>query len=110
LPWITAAQAAAAVVLLALSFPILLTLPIFQGMKTTLINGAAFLRINLLNLAAGLQAQIGDLQTFFEQMINAYSGFSAPDLDFIPLWILFLAAALLGILGNTLLLRRELNL
>jgi len=110
LPWITAAQAAAAVVLLALSLPIFLTLPLFQGMKTSLINGAGFLKINLLNLAAGLQAQYQGLQTFFEQMLNAYSRFSAPDLHFIPLWILILAAALLGILGNTLLLRRELNL
>lgn len=110
LPWITAAQAAAAVVLLALSFPILLTLPIFQGMKTSLINGAASIQVNLLHMAAGLQAQLQGLQTFFEQMLNAYARFSIPDFHFIPLWILFLAAALLGILGNTLLLRRELNL
>ncbi|MBS3751663.1 MAG: zf-HC2 domain-containing protein [Anaerolineales bacterium] len=110
LPWITAAQAAAAVVLLALTLPILLTLPLFQSMKISLINWGSVLQVNILNMTAGLQAQIQGLQTFFEQMLNAYSRFSVPDFHFIPLWILFLAAALLGILGNTLLLRRELNL
>jgi hypothetical protein len=110
LPWITAAQAAAAVVLLALTLPILLTLPLFQSMKTSLINWGSVLQVNLLHMAAGLQAQLQGLQTFFEQMLNAYARFSIPDFHFIPLWILFLAAALLGILGNTLLLRRELNL
>ena len=110
LTWITAAQAAAAVILLALTLPILLPLPLFQSMKTSLINWGSVLQVNLLNMAAGLQAQIQGLQTFFEQMLNAYSRFSVPDFHFIPLWILFLAAALLGILGNTLLLRRELNL
>jgi len=110
LPWITAAQAAAAVVLLTLTLPILLTLPLFQSMKTFLINWGSVLQANLLNLSAGLQAQIQGLQTFFEQMVSAYSRFSAPDLHFIPLWSLFLAATLLGVLGNTLLLRRELNL
>ncbi len=110
LPWITAAQAAAAVVLLALSLPILLALPLFQGMKISLINWVVILQANLLGMAADIQAQLQGLQALFDQMISVYSHLSAPAYHFKPLWAVFLTAALLGILGNTLLLRRELNL
>lgn len=109
LPLVAAAQAAAAVALLVLSLPILLTLPVFQGIAASLTNGAALLQVNLLNLAASLQAQMQALRSLLEQPLTALFRFSAPDIHFIPLWTLFLAAALLGILGNTLLLWKKID-
>ncbi len=104
LPWIASLQTALAAVLLSLTIPTFLKSPhpsLFFGRWS---QGILLIREAWLEVWGGWDANLQALRIHLSAFLSAGSAFPSLDLSFAPLWAFFLIAALLGILGNTLLL------
>lgn len=107
LPWIASLQIALAAVLLTLTIPTLLKSPLASLFFGRWSQGILLIQEAWLEVWGGWDASLQALRAHLSAFLSASSGFPSFDLSFAPLWAFFLIAALLGILGNTLLLGKE---
>lgn len=107
LPWIAVLQAALAAALLSLTIPTLLRSPFARSLGAAWSRGILFTQGFLLEKVGAWDGSLEVLKDQIVTTIRTGIHLPVPILHFAPLWSLFLFAALVGILGNALLLRTK---
>ncbi|MFO8035373.1 MAG: zf-HC2 domain-containing protein [Anaerolineales bacterium] len=107
LPWIAALQAALAAALLPLTIPTLLKSPFTKTLVAAWSRGILFTQGFVLEEVGAWYTSLQALRDQIATTIRSGIHLPSPFLHFAPLWSLFLFAALVGILGNALLLRSK---
>lgn len=104
LPWIALVQTAAAAIILAI------LLPGFQDTVGNWIGQLSMLQIRFFDLAAGIQNNTQIILDILQHSLPSFSEFPAPRIQLIPVWTFFVLAAVIGVIGNTLLFKKDQNL